>query len=277
VSIDLDKNVKPSIVVNADDFGLNSSVNKAIADAFKQRLISSTTMITNMPGFEEACEIGEANKFQDRIGVHLNLMEGQPLTEAVRGCTRFCNASGSFNGLLEGTHFKFSPGEKKAVITELTAQIEMLEKRGITPTHMDSHHHFHTSIAFLPIIIKLARMKSISAIRLNCNCSEQDTPMYKKAYKLLYNAILYLFGMAKTDYFCAIDDVERVWPSLRKGTVEVMVHPTYSEDGTLVDAENREPLIEQLRPLGKYSMSSYAALKRSGRPKFLNIDKRTSL
>lgn len=275
--IDLDKNFRPSVVVNADDFGLNPSVNKAIAEAFRQRLISSTTMITNMPGFEEACEIVEAYELQARIGVHLNLMEGQPLTDGIRVCDRFCNVSGYFNRSCEGTHFSFSPVERKAVITELTAQIEMLEQRGITPTHMDSHHHFHTSIAFLPIIIKLARMKRISAIRLNCNCREREIPTYKKAYILLYNTILYLFGMAKTDYFCTIDDVERVCSSLRKGIVEVMVHPTYSEGGGLVDSENGQPLVEQLQTLRKYSMSSYAELKGSRLPKFLNINKRTSL
>jgi predicted glycoside hydrolase/deacetylase ChbG (UPF0249 family) len=276
LSIDLSKNLQaPCVVVNADDFGLNASVNKAIAEAFKQRLISSTTMITNMPGFEEACEISSLNRLHGRIGVHLNLMEGQSLTEGIRVCNRFCNASGFFHGSLEGTHFNFSSSEREAVIIELAAQIEMLEQRGITPTHMDSHHHFHTSIAFLPIIIKLARMKSIPAIRLNNNCCE-PLPIYKKVYKILYNMTLYLYGMAKTDYFCTIDDVERVGSSLRKGIIEVMVHPTYSGP-VLVDSENGQPLIEQLRQLGKYSMLSYATLKSSRRPKFLNIDKRTSL
>ena len=263
------------IVVNADDFGLNSCVNEAIVDSFSQRLVSSTTMITNMPGFKEACEIAEANKLQDHIGVHLNLMEGQPLTEGIQRCKRFCDASGFFNGSLEGKHFKFSPEEKNAVLSELIAQIDMLEKQGITPTHIDSHHHFHTSIAFLPITIKLARMKGISAVRLNNNCCG-PLPIYKKGYKISYNMALYLSGMAKTDYFCTIDDVKRVLPELRQGIVEVMVHPTYSEDGALVDAENRQPLIEQLRPLRKYSMSSYAALKSLRWPKFFNVDKRKS-
>lgn len=275
MSIASDKNDRPSVVVNADDFGLNPSVNKAIAEAFRQHLISSTTMMTNMPGFKEACEIVETNALHACIGVHLNLMEGQPLTEGIRGIKRFCTASGFFNGSLEGMHFSFSPVERRAVITELTGQIEALEKCGITPTHLDSHHHFHTSAGFLPIIIKLARMKGVSAIRLNNNCCG-PLPIYKKAYKILYNMALYLSGMAKTDYFCIIDDVEKVRPSLRKGIVEIMVHPTYSEDGVLVDSENKLPLIEQLQTLRKYSMSSYVALKRSRRPKFLSINKTTS-
>lgn len=36
------------IIVNADDFGLSSDVNKAIIHAFEKNLISSTTIITNL-------------------------------------------------------------------------------------------------------------------------------------------------------------------------------------------------------------------------------------
>jgi hypothetical protein len=83
--------------------------------------------------------------------------------------------------------------------------------------------------------------------------------------------MLYLYGKAKTDYFCAIDDVESVLPAIKRGIVEIMIHPTYSDDSTLIDAENRQNLIELLKPLGKYTLTSYATLKASRRPKFLNI------
>jgi|GEM_PF-278037 len=272
------KNNSLLTIINADDFGLNSSVNKAIMDAFKLKLISTTTLITNMVGFEEACEIAVKNKLQGRIGIHLNLVEGKPLTNGMLMCKRFCNASGYFNRALEGKHFNFSSDESEAVLFELTAQIEMLEKRGIKPTHMDSHHHFHTSLAFIPIIIKLARMKGITAIRLNGNCFEQTIPTYKKVYKLLYNTILYGFGMAKTDYFCAIDDIERVCGVLKKGIIEVMVHPTYAENGTLIDAENNQPLYQQLDMFDNKSlMLSFSDLERPQKPKLLNIDKKLSL
>lgn len=257
-------------VINADDFGLNTSVNKAIAAAFKQRLISSTTMITNMPGFEEACEIVKENKLHDCIGVHLNLMEGQPLTNGIRGFKRLCDESGFFSGSLEGSHFKFTPEERMAVSTELIAQIEVLEKKGIKPTHIDSHHHFHNSISFFPIVIKIARLKNIKAMRLNLNCYEL-LPTYKKLYKLFYNTVLFFLGMAKTDYVCAIDNIERVHPYIKKGILEVIVHPMYSKENVLIDSENKRMLSEQLKPLMQHSRTSYATLRSARFPKLLSI------
>ena len=47
---------KLSRIINADDFGLSSSVNK-IVESFNNGLINSTTLMANMPGFEEAVEL----------------------------------------------------------------------------------------------------------------------------------------------------------------------------------------------------------------------------
>ena len=39
------------IIVNSDDFGLSDSVNLATKNAFERMLISSTTLIVNMEGY----------------------------------------------------------------------------------------------------------------------------------------------------------------------------------------------------------------------------------
>lgn len=69
-----------NIIVNADDFGLKSSVNKAIVESFNKEIISSTTIMANMPGFEEAVELAFKHEFNDRLGIHLNLDAGCHLT-----------------------------------------------------------------------------------------------------------------------------------------------------------------------------------------------------
>ena len=54
------------IIVNADDFGMRAEVNQAIVDAFEQRLISSTTLMANMPGFGERASWPFATNFLER-------------------------------------------------------------------------------------------------------------------------------------------------------------------------------------------------------------------
>ena len=45
------------LIINADDFGKCHAVNVAIRDAFRQGLISSTTLMANMDGFDEAVDM----------------------------------------------------------------------------------------------------------------------------------------------------------------------------------------------------------------------------
>lgn len=46
--------MQTAVKVNADNFGINSAVNPAIVYYFQRELISSTTMLMNLAGFEEA-------------------------------------------------------------------------------------------------------------------------------------------------------------------------------------------------------------------------------
>ena len=47
------------LIVNADDFGLCTSVNKAIIECHLAGNINSTTLMANMPGTEEAVELSK--------------------------------------------------------------------------------------------------------------------------------------------------------------------------------------------------------------------------
>ena len=83
-----------NVVVNADDFGMSRQINEAILQAFEKGLISSATLMANMPAFEEACQLVRQDHLQRRIGLHLNLTEGKPLTADIADCPRFCDAGG---------------------------------------------------------------------------------------------------------------------------------------------------------------------------------------
>ena len=52
------------IIINADDFGLSRSVNQAIIDVYKKGNLTSTTLLVNMPGTEDAIQQAESNPFR---------------------------------------------------------------------------------------------------------------------------------------------------------------------------------------------------------------------
>ena len=46
-----------SVIINADDFGLSPGVNRGILSAFRDGVVTSTTMLANMSGFDDAVAI----------------------------------------------------------------------------------------------------------------------------------------------------------------------------------------------------------------------------
>ena len=72
------------IIVNADDFGRDEITNACIIDCFKRGLISSATVMVNMPGFSQVQEWYHLQIQKPKLGIHLNLDEGPALSEEFR-------------------------------------------------------------------------------------------------------------------------------------------------------------------------------------------------
>jgi hopanoid biosynthesis associated protein HpnK len=153
------------IIINADDFGLCAGVNKAVAKAHKEGVLTSATIMANMPAAKEAVRI--AKKLPDLgVGVHLNLFEGEPLSKDGRiDCLlgsdgRFARSLSRLSLLSIGWHTL-----RNAIRTELAAQIQWVIDKGIKPTHLDSHKHIHAFPPIFQIVCDLARRFEIAAIR----------------------------------------------------------------------------------------------------------------
>ena len=153
------------IIINADDFGLCDGVNKAVAWAHSDGILTSATIMVNMPAAEKAVKI--AKKLPSLgVGVHLNLTEGRPISK--EPCIdRLLDSDGQF----AHSPFKLSllslAGHKirEAIRTELAAQIQWVIDHGLKPTHLDSHKHIHSFPALFSIVCQSARSFQIPAIR----------------------------------------------------------------------------------------------------------------
>lgn len=62
-------------IVNADDFGLSNRVNEAILEAHRNGIVTSTTLMANMPGSRHAVELAKRNGSLG-VGLHVNLSFG---------------------------------------------------------------------------------------------------------------------------------------------------------------------------------------------------------
>ncbi|MEG0276419.1 MAG: ChbG/HpnK family deacetylase, partial [Coprobacillus sp.] len=68
------------IINNADDFGYSNAINYGIIDCYLNGMLTSTTLMPAMPGFDHAVALAKQNPGLG-IGVHLTLTCGRPVLE----------------------------------------------------------------------------------------------------------------------------------------------------------------------------------------------------
>lgn len=136
------------LIVNADDFGISKAISLGIIEGHKNGVITSTTMMCNMPCAEWAAEL--AKDYPDLgIGIHLVLTAGYPLA---KGVDSLVDEHGRFK--------KFSKIEEtlktEDIRKEFKCQMEKFLSFGIKPTHIDTHHHVHSIEKVLEVVKELA-------------------------------------------------------------------------------------------------------------------------
>jgi predicted glycoside hydrolase/deacetylase ChbG (UPF0249 family) len=228
--------------VNADDFGEGQSVNKAIIELFNRGLLTSTTLMANMPGFDEAIELAHKNKITGRIGAHLVLTDGKPLTPEVNTIPYLFNKEANPRKTLIRNLFFIDKKNEQLIFNEYCKQIEKIRKNGIAITHLDTHHHVHEIWGILKIMFVLLKKYDIPTIRIYNNI--KDNGLHKNLYRLAVNKYLKAMKVNYTDYFCDRTDFLSMlaknpnFPGDKK--VELMVHPTYNTNGKLIDTLKNE-------------------------------------
>lgn len=153
------------IIINADDFGLSKGVNEGVVKAHTEGILTSATLMTNMPQAEDAVALAKSLPSLG-IGLHLNLTEGKPLSKDPR-VSQLTNTAGVFAFSVEKLCLTslLSPSLRQAIQIELESQIQWALHHNLKPTHLDSHKHFHCFPAIFGIVCKLAKQYEISTIR----------------------------------------------------------------------------------------------------------------
>lgn len=152
------------LILNADDFGFTSGVNRAISEAARAGAITSTTLMANSPRFAEAVETA---KRLPRLGVgcHVVLVDGAPVLPAERLPTlapggRFRDSLLQFvRAALRG---EIDPMEIEG---EAAAQMKRITDAGLSLTHFDTHKHAHLFPRVLSPLLRAAVACGVRALR----------------------------------------------------------------------------------------------------------------
>jgi chitin disaccharide deacetylase len=252
----------PCVIINADDFGYSLEVNKAISESFDREIISSTSLMVNMDGFTDAVEIIGTNlPLRNNVGLHINLVEGVPLSDCIKKQKRFCDADGRFSYRRNRAIFSLSTDEKKALQIEVKSQIERALNNGIKISHVDSHHATHIEWGISQVVLNLLEDFQIKKVRIARNMGVKRSGL-RELYKHSFNYFLRFKNFKGVDLFGDVDDFYYCLKTrtLQNKIVELMVHPIAASNGTIKDLDY-ENIKEKLTPvLEKYRIVGYSEL-----------------
>lgn len=220
------------VIINADDFGYCRAVNYGIVDAHKMGILTSTTLMTNMPGAEHAAQLAKENPTLG-VGIHLVLTCGSPLIKEHR---TIVDENGDFKKLKSYEEdFEVDPEE---IYIEWKAQIEKFLSFGLIPTHLDSHHHINSFKKIYKVFLKLA--------------SEYKLPIRNNISKNTYDISK---EFKTTDFFAGelhesmVNDLSTENIFREYESIEIMCHPAYIDNFILNSSSFVYPRLEELEIL----------------------------
>jgi hopanoid biosynthesis associated protein HpnK len=248
--------VARNLIVNADDLGWTAGVNRGVAEAHRNGIVTSASLLANGEAFAEAVELVRDTSGLG-VGVHLNLNDGPPVAPR-QSVPSLVNDSGAFEGGPDGLLLKIATRglSPREVEIEWDAQISKVRNAGIEPTHLDGHKHVHMLPGLFEIALRLAKRHGIGAIRVSHEASSlraalstgerRATVVLKqgvqaRGLKLLAREArdqVERAGVSTADYFCGIaqtgeltkEGVARLLRNLPEGTTELMCHPGYADE-----------------------------------------------
>lgn len=239
------------LIVNADDFGLTSGVNRAIIEGNRSGIVTSATLMANAKATESAIDLAVAQPSL-KTGCHVVLIDGVPLTANLPSLTE--NSQRLRTSLkqfaLTAIRGQISADE---IQREAEAQIRKIQSRGIMLTHLDSHKHTHMFPHVLRPVLRAAKACGIRAIRNPFEPLRSwpigmllGTPglwlrsvgvMAFQMFAAEFRRALKEEGMVSTDGTVGIavtglldqQKLLRILEALPEGTWELVCHPGYSD------------------------------------------------
>jgi len=207
------------LIINADDLGLNPQINAGIFKGIAAGVVTDVSVIAKGPCASEAAATLRRSGMEC-VGIHVDLddllgwsspgIERLTRSELQR---RFDRAS--FRARLEA---------------EARDQIEIFLSLGLTPSHIDSHHHVHGFPAVFAIMLRLMGAYGIPAMRFSSGGyrlpTRPDIPWSQDLAEDMRNA-LKEHAILTCDQM--LEGAGRLFDA-GAGTTELVVHPGLGGD-----------------------------------------------
>ena len=245
------------LIVNADDFGLDTTSTDAILECFRSGAISSTTALVWMRDSDRAAGLGEREGIPS--GLHLNLIEpytAPDVPDRVATTQRRVIERLRGGGLAAQLYRRDWSADFEQCIRDQLARFR--ELYGRSPTHFDGHRHMHLAMNALlsPALAPVRRC------RRPVNRLRRDSASHKRAARAALG--LLVSSRFRTTERCY--SLRSLHPALggveldsrldraRRGSVELFVHPGYPDELPVLSSPDWQTR------LGEYHLGTFEDL-----------------
>ena len=152
------------LIINCDDYGWDVPATQAILELAAARRISSTTVMANLASDADLRAL-HAVLPNVSTGLHLNLIDGAPLSRASAVRTLVGPDGQFFTGQKLLARFLSGRVRIGELETEVGAQLARLGRFDIPVSHADSHQHQHLYPALGPVLTGILRRYGVRRLR----------------------------------------------------------------------------------------------------------------
>lgn len=155
------------LIVNADDFGLSGSVNKAVIKAWQEGVLTGASLMVGGEAFTEAVELARQNPGL-QVGLHLTLVQGRSVLDH-GGFPSLTDCEGNFptDPVMAGLRMFFLKSLHRQVHAEVEGQILRFLATGLPLSHIDGHLNIHMHPTVFDMLCRLMPKHGISTFRLS--------------------------------------------------------------------------------------------------------------
>jgi hopanoid biosynthesis associated protein HpnK len=269
------------LIVNADDFGLTSGVNRAILELHQAGVLTSATLMARAAATSEAIRMARATPTLG-VGCHVVLVDGDPVLPPQEISSLVDVRTGRFHSTLGAFLKRLLTGRIRSaeIQTEAAAQILLLQNGGVTLDHIDTHKHVHMFPSVLKPVLRAAQDAGIRAIRNPFEPAwslraTPGAPWLRRTQVHLLRQFLPAFlknvalaGLATTGGAVGVlatgtldaATVRSLLQNLPEGTWELVTHPGY-KDTDLAQAHTRLLASRETEKDALHTLKNFPAIK----------------
>lgn len=239
------------LIINADDFGMNTSATDCSLECCRQGRVTSVSAMVFMGDSERGAELALGNGLE--VGLHLNFTTS---LDNAKGAPEAARRQQRIASYLTGSKYlQLVPNPLLANDFEYVFKAqydEFLRLYRKMPTHIDGHHHMHLCANMLTQQLIPRGFKT----RRGFSFFQGEKTYLKRLYRSLVDS-WWLRRHVSTDYFFDIrplgdrSHIRHILDLAQESLVEVMFHPQRPDEYAFAMSEEYGRLLHGVE-LGSY-------------------------